>query len=95
MNMNGNELLWFCLGLPLGPVYWFGIGFMQSIAALTATGVPFTFLNYLGYLCVAVPLLILIAMMNRAAKLRRLLLGGFIFSTLVQPLLFLLWNGGL
>ena len=96
-NPTRTQMLYFSLGLPLGPTYWFGIGFMQILSQMLSTHARFYLLNYLGYFCTAIPLLLLILFMFRtkAHENRRLLILGFVISTLFQPLLFLAWNGGL
>ena len=92
-----TQMLYFSLGLPLGPTYWFGVGFMQILSQMLSTHAKFVPLSYLGYFCTAIPLLLLLIFMfsTKEHKNRQLLITGFILSTLFQPLLFLAWNGGL
>ena len=96
-NPTRTQMLYFSLGLPLGPTYWFGIGFMQILSQMLAEHARFVFLSYLGYFCTAIPLLLLLIFMFRTKEHanRQILILGFVISTLFQPLLFLAWNGGL
>jgi hypothetical protein len=57
-NPYQKQMLYFSLGLPLGPTYWFGIGFMQMLSQMLTAQSRFNLLSYLGYFCTAIPLLL-------------------------------------
>jgi hypothetical protein len=78
------------LGLPLGPIYWFGIGNLQMASGEQLT-IHSGIMSLLPYLCVLIPILALVYAMlidTENKELQRIFLISFAVAVLIQPFLF-------
>lgn len=89
--MQKEALMFFSLGLPTGPIYWFGITNMQMVTSEKLT-LASGFLSFIPYLSFLLPIIFLagFGLYIKNKEHRRLFLEGFAISTIIQPFFFVL-----
>lgn len=94
MKKEYESAMLFGMALPLGAVYWFGLTFMQILGTMAFENVVLVPINYMGYFCIAIPVLALFFLIIRQKRIENkfILLNGFAIAAFAQPFLFAIYH---